>query len=430
MSNDTVIAKAVNIPEKSNVTDIKSKTPAPAPAPAESLFRPGPEIPEQPNPLLVSILRTKRAHTSAGDINFRLWLHAYLEQITGKKPQIWEEGCVVVQTDTKSDTLFSCHMDTVHSNAESNGSFQDLAYDPTFGHIVLAPGSTSGCLGADDGAGIYVLLRMIESKVPGSYIFHTGEERGGIGATAMLAKRKDWLDNFSRAIAFDRAVQQQDSPEVICSQGGVPCASLQFGGALVDALNAHSALFADDWVISHKGTFTDTKVYRGVIPECVNLGVFYARQHSPQEFLDVAHLESLVTAACKIKWDDLKATRKPEADAIPAYSYKKGKQNSYKGASMVSEDEYWENLYRERMAGTLAKTPAPAVPAKKVPPPEPTVLSPLDYLDELDSYTKADYLSLVEDTPDMAAAVLAVLVAKYKASIAELDVLHAFMSES
>lgn len=385
-------------------------------------FRPGPDIPAQPNPLLVSILRTKRAHLSAGDTNFRMWLHSYLEQLTGKKAEIKAEGCIVVTTDPKSDTLFSCHIDTVHSNAESDGSPQDLAYDPSFGHIVLAPGSKSGCLGADDGAGIYVMLRMIEAKVPGSYIFHTGEEHGGIGSNAVLKKDQQWLDSFSRAIAFDRAVQSQDSPEVICSQGGHPCASLEFGKALVNELNKFEDLFADNWVISHKGSFTDTKVYNYVIPECVNLGVFYARQHSPQEFLDVAHLESLVTAACKIKWDELKAVRKPPS--APVYdmnSWKKPKQNNF--AKLDKDEEaYWESQFNKNKAAAQKSV------SQAIKPKEPEVFSPLDYIADMDTFTKSDYLEFVETDPDMAAAVMAILVSKYRAAQTELEILTSFMS--
>lgn len=273
-----------------------------------------PPIPEKPDPLLVAILRTRRAHGSAGDTNFRMWLLKHLEVSLKVSPTVSHEGCIIVTTDKKSDTLFSCHVDTVHSSAESDGTVQDLAYDAAFGHIVLAKvekGPMPGCLGADDGAGIYVCLKMIEAKVPGTYIFHTGEERGGVGANAMKIKEREFLDQFSRAIAFDRAVQIGTRPEVICTQGGHPCASPAFGMMLASALNNCGVVFADPWVVGHGGTFTDTKVYSGIIPECVNLGVFYAQQHSSREFLDVAGLEALVKAAIEVKWDDLKANRKP-----------------------------------------------------------------------------------------------------------------------
>lgn len=385
-----------------------------------SLFREAPEVPEQPNPLLISILRTKRSHGSPGDINFRIWLKSYIEKTLKTPCEIRAEGCIVAVTDPKSDTLFSCHMDTVHSSKESDGSSQDLAYDQTFGHIVLAQGSTSGCLGADDGAGIYVMLRMIEAKVPGSYIFHTGEEMGGIGSRAMLTKHRDWLDNFSRAIAFDRAVQVQEKPEVICTQGGQICASLDFGNALVKALNEHSKLFSDDWCVSHKGSFTDTKVYASVIPECVNLGVFYARQHSPHEFLDVAHLESLITAACLIKWDGLKAIRKPVAPQ--PYSGSFADYSRSRDKSFYEPDAQTKKGFYESGAQTKKSKP------KMVTPPPVSVENPTTYIAEMEDYTLEDYLIFCTDNPEAAAKTMAVMYAKYSALTTEVDLLTAMLS--
>jgi len=383
----------------------------------ESLFRTGPAVPESPDAVLVGILRTKRAHGSVGDTNFRLWLHSHLETLTGKKPIIKAQGCIVVVTDPKSDTLFSCHIDTVHTVMESDGSVQDLAYDSAFGHIVLGQGSTSSCLGADDGAGIYVMLRMIMAKVPGTYVFHTGEEHGGVGSRALRSAEAPWLDSFSRAIAFDRAVQRQDSPEVICTQGGQPCASLEFGQALVAELNKHSELFADDWVISHKGSFTDTKVYSDIIPECVNLGVFYAQQHSKHEWLDVAHLESLVTAACAIKWDDIKAVRKPVAVPKPSAKWEyqpKQSEFNYKKSSDYKKQQAAEDLYWESKLNSKAKMPNKAKGNSE--------------FADLEGGNLTDYLMYFEEDPEAAATSVAKLLAKYKAACAELEVLKDFMS--
>jgi hypothetical protein len=59
-------------------------------------------------------------------------------------------------------------------------------------------------LGADDGAGIALLLRMIDNKIPGSYIFHLREEIGGTCAKGMAMHHSDFLVKFDRAITFDR----------------------------------------------------------------------------------------------------------------------------------------------------------------------------------------------------------------------------------
>lgn len=402
-------------------------TPAPAPAAVVAkakVIQERPPIPEKPDPLLVAILRTRRAHGSTGDTNFRMWLLKHLEVSLKVKPKVSHEGCIIVQTDPKSDTLFSCHVDTVHGPAECDGTLQDLAYDAAFGHIVLAKveqGQTPGCLGADDGAGVYVCLKMIEAKVPGTYIFHTGEERGGIGSNALKAKESEFLDQFSRAIAFDRAVQRESSPEVIITQGGHPCASPAFGMMLASALNNCGVVFSDPWVISHGGSFTDTKVYCGIIPECVNLGVFYAQQHSPREFLDVGGLEALVQAAIKIKWDSLKATRKPASPEVQRSQ--KQYAGGFGGYGFDDFDPPKGRKQDKQPASRVAHIPQFARPVE----PEPDVEVTLESLAEL---SMDEMLEYVDQYPESAAAFLAVAALRLSIKDTEIQGLYRLLGAS
>ena len=354
-------------------------------------------IPATVDPLLSTILSTRRAHTSTGDTNFRLWLHAILKSM-GYTPQAFPEGCLVVTTDEKSDTLFSCHIDTCHGTQESDGTPQQLAYDPGFGDLFLSDKSKSGCLGADDGAGIYILLKMIAAKVPGSYIFHTGEERGGLGAYAVLSKKRDWLDQFSRAVAFDRAVQRGEAPEVIVTQGGLACASTESALALCKALDA-GGTFEKPWVVSHRGSFTDTKVYCTIIPECFNVGVFYANQHTPDEWLSVAGLEQLLQAVLKIKWDDLPVKRDAKAAQKLAWDTKKPKTGYMKS---YTDEDLFSSVSKAPKGGYLTEADPFkwSISTSKVEPDE-------DYGD-----TFEDLRLMCEETPEDAALFIAELQVK------------------
>lgn len=252
------------------------------------------------NTVLTTILKTKRAHNSTGELNFLKWLHDCLKDM-GHKPEAMAEGCIVV-ANKPNKVLYSCHVDTVHSQKVSDGSMQTLFMDTALNHVFLEK-PESGCLGADDGAGIYVLLRMLAAEVPGTYIFHRGEERGGIGSNAMLTKHKAWLSSFEQCVAFDRAGKE----DLIVTQGGQACASVAYGDSLIAALAGQGLKYE----ICHKGSFTDSKVYRGVIPECINLSVGYEQQHGPGEYLDYEYLENLVTAVIKLDWESLTIARKP-----------------------------------------------------------------------------------------------------------------------
>ena len=257
--------------------------------------------------LLTKILSTKRCHGSGGDSKFRLWLHSELRKL-GVVPKIIKGGTIYVATDEKSDTLFSCHVDTRHGMEESKeGATQKLAFDPAFNHLFLENPETSMCLGADNGAGIYLLMELIKAKVPGGYLFHVGEECGGIGARDVLTTNKPLLENYSRAIAFDR----KGTEDVVVTQGGQACASIVFGTALCKEFEKAGL---PGYEVSHKGTFTDVRLYAHLIPECVNISCGYEREHTSSEMLDVQHLLDLTEACKKIKWDEIKVAR-----VIPVY---------------------------------------------------------------------------------------------------------------
>lgn len=274
----------------------KPKT-APTDMPSEAHFK-----------LLSRILQSKRAHNSSGDHAFRRWLESQVGTFYTKA------GNIVVTTDDKSDVMFSCHIDTCHSPVVSDDKPQKLDFDPNLGHIFLAPESqkTGHVLGADDGAGIYIMLRMIEAKVPGTYVFHIGEEVGCVGSRAMAREQEKWLGKFNLAVAFDRP----QSFEVIHTQGGLVCSSLKCSTALALALSTDTLAYEP----SANGVLTDTKHYRSIIPECLNIGVGYSFQHSPQEYQDVYHLEALAKRCCEINWSALPIDRDPY-EPVKQYTY-------------------------------------------------------------------------------------------------------------
>lgn len=258
--------------------------------------------------LLSRILQSKRSHNSSGDHAFRKWLESQF------KTYYTKAGNLVVTTDDKSDVMFSCHIDTCHNPMVSDDKPQKLEFDPNLGHIFLAPESqkTGHVLGADDGAGIYIMLRMIAANVPGTYVFHIGEEVGCVGSRAMAAQEAKWLAKFNLAVAFDRP----QAFEVIHTQGGQVCSSVKCATALALALTTDTLAYEP----SANGVLTDTKHYRSIIPECLNIGVGYSFQHSRQEYQDVYHLEALANRCCEINWSALPIDRDPY-EPVKQYTY-------------------------------------------------------------------------------------------------------------
>jgi hypothetical protein len=195
----------------------------------------------------------------------------------------------------KPTVLWSSHTDTVH---RSEGHQHIELVD---GQIRLAAKSKSGCLGADCGAGNWIMMEMIKARIPGLYIFHFGEEHGQIGANKIRTETPEVLDGIKAAIAFDR----RGTTSVITHQGMRTCSDA-FGLSLAEQLPGFK--------LDDTGTVTDTKVYRGLVPECTNVSVGYRREHSPDERLDVGHIVKLRDAMLKIDASRFVIERKPEYD--------------------------------------------------------------------------------------------------------------------
>lgn len=335
-----------------------------------------PKLPTGVDPLLAGILCTKRSHNSVGELNFVKWLYDYLKGL-GVEARTMAEGAIAVEVGEGGKTLFSCHVDTMHTHAQSDGSAQNIVYDEAFGHVFLADKTQGGCLGADDGVGVYIMLKMIAARITGSYIFHRGEERGCISSRAVLEKNRSWLKNFDACIAFDRPWDN----EVIVTQTGAVCASIEYGKQLADALNANGANLK--YEVSHKGVITDSKIYRQVIPECINIGVGYSEQHSANEYQDVMHLEDLLAACLKLDW----AALKPKRVIVPEPEFNGKAYNDFTPKSW-KQQEAWaiSDSFKSKPKGKGGKPKL----AEPPPPPEPkdidfTMMSFEEIMDEVGS---------------------------------------------
>lgn len=177
--------------------------------------------------------------------------------------------------------LFSAHVDTVH--AADAPVKQEIVYDEESGYVYKTDGMV---LGADNAAGCAVLLHMIECGVPGAYIFHRGEEVGGIGSAAMARHHADWLKRFKWAIAFDR----KGNDSIITQMMTGETASDEFADAFALLLNNNTRF---NYGPDETGTFTDTANYAHIIPECTNVSVGYAYEHTKDEILDLWHVKEL-----------------------------------------------------------------------------------------------------------------------------------------
>lgn len=200
-----------------------------------------------------------------------------------------------------SKTMFSCHIDTVHSEDGVNQFKVIFDIGEEGAARVSRYRARSSCLGADCAAGVALMVHMIMSGIAGYYIFHDGEELGCLGSR-FLAQETNFVQQFHRAIAFDR----KGNNAIITHQSGMQTATESFASSLKGEFQRNGLVFrADD-----TGSRTDTLEYRKLIRECTNISVGYHFAHTPKEWLDFAFLEKFAKTCVSVNWEKLTSSRR------------------------------------------------------------------------------------------------------------------------
>jgi hypothetical protein len=221
----------------------------------------------------------------------------------------------------KSKTAFTCHLDTAcKEQVDVIHKFEK--------NIISTDGKS--ILGADDKAGMTIILYMIQKRVPGLYCFFIGEEVGCIGSGS--ACEDNMFKDYDRMVSFDR----RGTKSVITHQSSKRCCSEEFATELSNRLNKYGMKMEPD----NTGVYTDSAEFVSVIPECTNISVGYYKEHTCTEHQDIDHLIKLCIAVTRIEWENLPTKRDPSKVEYKPYAYK-----SYGYSSYDKEYEKYERSY-------------------------------------------------------------------------------------
>lgn len=242
-------------------------------------------------------------------------------------------------------TLFASHLDT---------ATQQL----TNVHHVINDGicktDGSSILGADDKAGVTIMLNMIEHNVPGIYYFFLGEEVGCLGSKDLAKRVKESnLENIKRVISFDR----RGTDSIITFQMSKRCCSDKFALALAKELNDKGATdYTNDIVFNYKddntGLYTDSAQFIDLYPECTNISVGYKNEHTCKETQDLNFLEKLANVAVLIDWENLPTER--DHTKVEYKSYNTYYGGGYYGGWDEDWSDWGEDYYSSRYKNTYA----------------------------------------------------------------------------
>lgn len=236
-----------------------------------------------------------------------------------------------------SDTVFTSHFDTACKD-------QVKVNHKIKGNVIKTDGTS--ILGADDKAGVTIMLWMIQNKVPGLYYFFVGEEVGCIGS-GMASKSPEFL-NYKKVVSFDR----RGTSSIITHQSCSRTCSDEFASELANQLNLSQPRFT--YKKDDGGIYTDSAEFASIVPECTNVSVGYYNEHTHSESQDISHLADLAEACLFVNWENLPISRDPSKIEIrntwSNYSHRtySNKINSLFDDDTVFDIEGYESARRNR----------------------------------------------------------------------------------
>jgi hypothetical protein len=272
---------------------------------------------------LIDMLEYPRNHDSPMEAEF---IKKYIDSIRGMKKDGFGNRYI---KSGNSDVAFLSHLDTVHSQIDSTRK-QDVMVSDGFafkennddwqahknkgkkkkGKKVNTYTSYGGMygyndfsnqqyfnrspLGGDDTAGVWLMLNLLHSGVPGLYIFFRSEERGSQGSHYMERNEPNILAGINKAVALDR----RDYFDVITHQGGTRTCSDKFAKAIANQLGG-------GYKPCSGGIHCDSANLTYLIPECTNISVGYFQEHTSNEILDLDFIEKLFHKLKGVHWNSL-----------------------------------------------------------------------------------------------------------------------------
>jgi hypothetical protein len=177
-------------------------------------------------------------------------------------------------------------------------------------------------LGADDRAGIFAIIKILQTGLRPSVILTTDEESGGIGAAA-LAKLDCPIPNLKYMIQLDR-------------RGTNDC-------VFYDCYNSDFIDYVEEFgFVEHWGTFSDISELMPAWKICgVNLSVGYEDEHTTSEVL---HIGPLFNTIAKVR-------KMLQEENIPTFEYAELKSNWFSSLYKGPTDDGWAEMYGAHCSG-------------------------------------------------------------------------------
>lgn len=228
--------------------------------------------------------------------------------------QIWDDKFIILKKDNKPKPLLCIHLDTINTHSKCKDTNYDYKHIVVFDEgMMLKPTTNLSCLGADDRAGVYIILKHYHQLIEKYHIgIFCDEEIGAKGSGSMRT-----LEHVSCFIGLDREGSKQVAT---------------YGYDNSELLSK----FTDLGFKEHMGSFTDASVLAGMFNKaCCNLSVGYYYQHTANEYVlfdDISHtIELLLSVDLVFDKEDY-----PIETTYYGYNYSNDKSKSF-----FDDDDIW-----------------------------------------------------------------------------------------
>lgn len=186
--------------------------------------------------------------------------------------KVVENKYIILKKDNKIKPMLCVHLDTINTHSKCGDKLSE-AYIVNFGEgFMLKPITNYSCLGADDRAGVYMVLEYYEELLDKYHIgVFCDEEIGGAGSYELTE-----LTDVSCFIGLDR-------------EGSMEVATYGYNNReLIDT-------FVSRGFKEVRGSFTDASVLARLHNKpCINLSVGYYNQHSKNEYVLFEDMEKTI----------------------------------------------------------------------------------------------------------------------------------------
>jgi len=189
---------------------------------------------------------------------------------------------------------FTSHLDS-HTHTKVNLNL--IEYSEGGSTFITTDGENP--LGADDKAGVAVMMYMMSMSVSGVYWFFMGEERGSVGSNGVLENLNEYefMKGVKTMVSFDR----RNYGSIITHQSRIRCCSDEYAEKLCSEFQKGGV----DMRLDPTGVHTDSANFVGVIDQCTNISVGYFNEHDGSERQDITYLERLAKASILVNWEGL-----------------------------------------------------------------------------------------------------------------------------